>query len=55
VHLAYYKSPGYVAFIDALPLTATNKIARGTMKDLAKKLLDDPGCIDTRPLKKRAA
>lgn len=55
VRLAYYKSPGYVAFIDALPLTATNKIARGTMRDLAKKLLDDPGCIDTRPLKKRAA
>jgi acyl-CoA synthetase (AMP-forming)/AMP-acid ligase II len=53
--LAYYTAPGYVAFIEALPLTATSKIARGTMKDLAKKLLDDPGCIDTRALKKRAA
>jgi hypothetical protein len=24
--LAYCKAPGYVAFVDALPLTATNKI-----------------------------
>jgi acyl-CoA synthetase (AMP-forming)/AMP-acid ligase II len=53
--LAYYKAPGYVVFIDALPLTATNKIARGAMKDLATKLLDDPGSVDTRALKKRAA
>ncbi len=53
--LAYYKAPGYIAFIDALPLTATNKIARGTMKELARKLLDDSACLDTRALKKRAA
>ncbi len=53
--LAYYKAPGYVAFIDALPLTATNKIQRGAMKDLANRLVADPACIDTRALKKRAA
>jgi acyl-CoA synthetase (AMP-forming)/AMP-acid ligase II len=53
--LAYYKAPGYVAFIDALPLTATNKIQRGAMKDLALRLVADPACIDTRALKKRAA
>ena len=27
--LAYYKAPGYVAFVDSLPLTTTNKIQRG--------------------------
>jgi acyl-coenzyme A synthetase/AMP-(fatty) acid ligase len=55
VRLAYYKAPGYVAFIDALPLTATNKIQRGAMKELAHRLVADPACIDTRALKKRAA
>jgi acyl-coenzyme A synthetase/AMP-(fatty) acid ligase len=53
--LAYYKAPGYVAFVDALPLTATNKVQRGAMQTLAQRLLEDPGCIDTRALKKRAA
>ena len=52
--LAYYKAPGYVAFVEALPLTATNKVQRGVMKTLALALLDDPGCVDTRALKKRA-
>ena len=27
--LAYYKAPGYVAFVDALPLTASQKVQRG--------------------------
>ncbi len=53
--LAYYKAPGYVAFVDALPLTATNKVQRGAMKALATNLLNDAACIDTRLLKKRAA
>jgi acyl-coenzyme A synthetase/AMP-(fatty) acid ligase len=53
--LAYYKAPGYVAFVDALPLTPTNKIQRGTMRELAHRMLDDPACIDTRALKKRAS
>ena len=36
--LAYYKAPGYVAFVDSLPLTTTNKIQRGEMKALAPTL-----------------
>ena len=51
--LAYYKSPGYVAFMDALPLTATNKIQRGAMRDIAARVLTEPGCIDTRAMKQR--
>jgi acyl-CoA synthetase (AMP-forming)/AMP-acid ligase II len=51
--LAYYKAPGYVAFVEALPLTASQKIARGELKGLAQALPGQPACIDTRHLKKR--
>jgi acyl-CoA synthetase (AMP-forming)/AMP-acid ligase II len=51
--LAYYKAPGYIRFVDSVPLTSTNKLQRGAMKDLAQRLLADPACIDTRALKKR--
>lgn len=51
--LAYFKAPGYVAFVQALPLTTTNKIQRGEMKTLAPTLPGRPECIDTCALKKR--
>lgn len=51
--LAYYKVPGYVAFVDALPLTTTNKIQRGELKALAPTLPGTDHCIDTRSMKKR--
>ena len=51
--LAYYKAPGHVAFVDALPLTATNKIQRGEIKTLAPSLLGSPCCVDTCAMKKR--
>jgi acyl-CoA synthetase (AMP-forming)/AMP-acid ligase II len=53
VRLAYFKAPGYVAFCDRLPLTLTEKIQRAQLKELARTLLGDPGCIDLRALKKR--
>jgi len=52
-HLAYYKAPGYVAFVDSLPLTATQKIQRGDLKALARELPGNAGCVDTRHLKRR--
>ncbi len=52
--LAYYKAPGFIAFIDALPVTATQKIQRGVMKDLIAKLAVTPDAIDLRHLKKRS-
>jgi acyl-CoA synthetase (AMP-forming)/AMP-acid ligase II len=52
--LSYFKVPGWVAFVDALPLTATNKIQRGELKALAATLPGTPGCIDTRGEKSRA-
>jgi acyl-CoA synthetase (AMP-forming)/AMP-acid ligase II len=51
--LAYFKAPGYVVFVDALPLTATNKIQRGELKAWAGGLPGTPACIDTRHLKRR--
>ena len=51
--LAYYKAPGWVAFVDAIPTTATLKIQRAELKRLAETLPGTPGCLDLRPLKKR--
>ncbi|MBR1194690.1 AMP-binding protein [Bradyrhizobium sp. AUGA SZCCT0240] len=51
--LAYYKAPGYVAFVSALPLTSTQKIQRGALKELVAATIGSDRCIDTRSLKKR--
>ena len=51
--MAYYKAPGYVAFVDALPLTSTQKIQRAELKTLATTLLTDPATVNTIHLKKR--
>jgi len=53
--LAYYKAPGYVAFLDELPLTASQKIQRGELKRLAQSLPAQSCCLDTRHMKKRQA
>jgi len=53
--LAYYKAPGYVAFVRELPLSSTQKILRGHLKDLVAASRTSDACIDTRHLKKRVA
>jgi len=53
--LAYYKAPGYVAFVDALPLTLSQKVQRAMLKSLAQSLPGQPHCVDTRALKKRSS
>lgn len=52
--LAYYKAPGYVAFVDVLPLTVSQKVQRAQLKTLAQSLPGQPHCIDTRAMKKRS-
>ncbi|MFN3645406.1 MAG: AMP-binding protein [Gemmobacter sp.] len=51
--IAYYKLPGWVAFVDDLPRTGTQKVRKG----LIFPGLDDPrkapGIVDLRQLKKR--
>ena len=51
--LAYYKAPGYVAFVQDLPLTASQKIQRGQLRELAQTLPGQNHCVDTRAMKKR--
>ena len=51
--MAYYKVPGHIAFVDALPLTATQKIQRAALKALAAGLLADGKAFDMVHLKKR--
>lgn len=53
--LAYYKAPGYVAFVEKLPLTGTQKIQRGELKKLAADLHEAKQAIDTSDMKKRDA
>lgn len=52
--MAYYKAPGYIAFVDHLPLTATQKIQRAALKDLVAGLVDHPDTVVTAHLKKRS-
>jgi len=51
--LSYSKVPGWVAFVDSLPLTASQKVARGELKAMAQRLVAQPDCVDTRWLKRR--
>ena len=51
--LAYYKAPGYVAFVPTVPLTSTQKIQRGALKELVTTTIGSELCVDTRSLKKR--
>ena len=51
--LSYFKVPGWVAFVDALPLTASQKLARGELKAIARGLPGTSDCIDTRAFKRR--
>ena len=49
--LAYYKAPGYIAFVPDLPLTSTQKIQRGELRNLVAALTAT--AHDTRTLKRR--
>jgi len=51
--LAYFKAPGYIAFVDALPLTVSQKIQRGELREMARSLPGKANCIDTRAMKRR--
>ena len=51
--LAYFKAPGWVLFIDALPVTATNKVQKGKLSDFGVNPLAHPQCFDLRANKRR--
>jgi acyl-CoA synthetase (AMP-forming)/AMP-acid ligase II len=49
--LAYFKVPAHIAFVEAIPITATQKLQRGAIKALAAQALGAPGTIDLRAFK----
>jgi acyl-CoA synthetase (AMP-forming)/AMP-acid ligase II len=51
--LAYYKAPGYVLFVDALPTTGTQKVQKAQIFPPGTDPRQAPGAIDLRALKKR--
>ena len=51
--LAYYKAPGWTAFVDGLPVTATEKIQRGEIRTLATDIMARGAAHDLRSMKKR--
>ena len=51
--LAYFKAPGFVAFFERLPLTATEKIQRARLTELAREQVGSERTVDLRALKKR--
>ena len=51
--LAYFKAPGYVAFVDELPVTSTNKVQKARLTDFASNPLASPRCFDLRDGKRR--
>lgn len=51
--IAYHKVPGFIAFVESLPLTSTQKIQRAELKELAAELLDHPDTVKLTDLKKR--
>jgi acyl-coenzyme A synthetase/AMP-(fatty) acid ligase len=51
--LSYFKAPGYVAFVDELPVTSTNKVQKARLADFAANPLASERCFDLRDAKKR--
>jgi len=49
--LAYHKVPAHVAFVDSIPVTATQKLQRSSIKALAAQAVGAPGTIDLRAIK----
>ncbi|MBW6425495.1 AMP-binding protein [Rhizobium sp. XQZ8] len=49
--IAYHKLPGYVVFIDRLPISSTQKLQRGEIKTMAATAVEDGTAIDLRKLK----
>ena len=49
--LAYYKVPGWAAFLDALPVTGTNKVQKHALFGKGADPREDPRALDLRETK----
>ncbi len=52
--LAYYKAPGYIALVDSLPMTGSQKLQRGRIKEICRDLAARGECFDLTPMKSRS-
>jgi acyl-CoA synthetase (AMP-forming)/AMP-acid ligase II len=50
-YIAYHKLPGYVVFVEKLPVSSTQKLLRGEIKTMAAKAVEEGSAIDLRKLK----
>lgn len=53
VELSYYKVPGWIAFLPALPVTSTQKVQRSALQELIRLELAAGRAHDLRGLKRR--
>lgn len=51
--LSYFKVPGFVMFVESLPVTSTQKIRRGELRKLCLELAETSRCLDCREMKTR--
>jgi acyl-CoA synthetase (AMP-forming)/AMP-acid ligase II len=51
--LNYFKIPGYIAFVEALPTTASQKLQRGAIRQMGRELLARGRAFDLRDLKRK--
>jgi len=51
--LAYFKAPGWILFLDALPTTGTQKVQKTKIFPPGEDPRRRPGAIDLRERKKR--
>ena len=51
--LAYFKAPGWILFVEKLPITGTQKILKHNIFEKNENPLERPGIIDLRKLKIR--
>ncbi|MGB0410478.1 MAG: AMP-binding protein [Pikeienuella sp.] len=51
--IAYFKPPGYILFVDELPVTGTQKVVKHKIFAAGEDPLSRPGVFDFRALKKR--
>ena len=52
--LAFYKAPGWMLFLDQMPVTATQKVSKAQIFAAGEDPRSIPGAIDLRGMKKRS-
>jgi crotonobetaine/carnitine-CoA ligase len=53
-HLAYFKAPGYVLFVESLPTTSSQKVHKMRIFPQGTDPRTVPGVIDLRAMKKKS-